>query len=121
MAGADSVKLLTGGKKMDRKQLKQTIKAQLQHTTESTASAGVFVDKHEKKRTKVKIDKNKHVTQHAPGTAAEKQARILDRVLEKTAAPRVELDRAVARHQRAQKEMSQTKRFGAAKGKKRRK
>lgn len=83
MAGSASVTLMTGGKKLDRKALRETISAQLQYTTESTASAGVFVDGKERKQNKVKIDPTKNVKQRAPGTAKERQERVLDRVLAK--------------------------------------
>ena len=121
MAGSASVALMTGGRKLDRKALRATVKAQLQHTTESTASAGVFVDAKEKKRNRVKIDHNKHVTERAPGTDQERQGRVLDRVLAKQAAPNLVLEKAVARHrakERLEKAHNPSKQIGrAAKGK----
>jgi len=120
MAGSASVALMTGGKKLDRKQLRETVAQQLHHTTESTASAGVFVDKKEKKKNKVVIN-HKGLTS-APGTEREKQTRVLDRVLDKKAAPHVAMDKAVARHKYKEKQADQlnkTKNFGKNKRKKR--
>ena len=60
-----------------------TIAAQLQHTTQSTASAGVFVDKKEKQKNKVVIKKAKQPLAGAGSEERRTQKEVLDRVLAK--------------------------------------
>jgi hypothetical protein len=100
---------------------KATIAAQLQHTTQSTASAGVFVDKNEKKKNKVTIKKVKQPLSGPGSDERRAQKDVVDRVLAKAAAPALVIEKAVDRHRKQEKQkqaMNPTKNFG--KGKKNR-
>jgi regulator of ribosome biosynthesis len=124
VAGSASVAMLSGGKKLDRAALKSTIARQLQHTTEATASAGVFVDRKEKKKNKVVVKQARPKADPIRDErAAQKQ--VLDRVLAKAAAPELVIEKAVERHRRQdkqqqqqQQQMNPTKKFGKGKKKK---
>ncbi len=119
VAGSSSAALLAGGKKLDRAALKNTLAQQLQHTTQATASAGVFVDSREKKKNKVSIKQAK--VRAEPGRDERKAQRdVLDRVLAKAAAPELVIEKAVERHRRQEKQQQQqnpTKKFGKNKRK----
>lgn len=95
--GSDSIKLLTGGARLSRNEMKQTIKEQMKQTKKGTASAGVFA---KTLQDEPKLRRNKQ--KRAPNTWSQdekgQQHKVLDRVLKKEQKSAFDVNKAVTRH-----------------------
>jgi hypothetical protein len=95
--GSESIRLLTGGARLSRNEMKQTIKEQMKQTKKGTASAGVFA---KTLQDEPKLRRNKQSRASNTWSQEEKgqQHKVLDRVLKKEQKSAFDVDKAVTRH-----------------------